>query len=271
MDSSVLKDIIVKDILNLPRFMIFIEEEHLNAKSYINMIGKKLGLEIELYDSADDAIFEITSPLATNKIYYILNDTGMMKKIDVISFLKSCGSYVILGFENVKPNDSFFEENKQFTYTFKRGNTNDLLSYVKKKYNIPFLSDIEIYSVIAYSDNRLSQICNEFDKITLLSDNEAKLYVENKCYPDIREIDNMAVMQMILRRDKTAIQYSKILEQNAVQSLLAIYTMARKRFVSDNNQYYAKLMILCFKAHSSIIDGTENSQNAIKKFLIDLF
>ena len=101
-------------------------------------------------------------------------------------------------------------------------------------------------------------------------DEQFSYFILPNQFPDIRPVDPMSVYLMIINKDSQFIHKLDILINNAVQSLLAIYTMARKRFVTTNDKYYAKLMILCFKAHSSIVDGTVSSENAIKKFTIDL-
>ena len=251
--------------------MIFIENEPVNAKAYIDLISKKLGIPVEIYDSADNAIYDMTSDLFDSRIYYIINDGSVLKKPSIISYFNSSNEYVIIGFDELKVSDDFMRNYAQYTYTFEKADTQTLLSYIRKKYRNIKADDRALISLIEHSDHRLSQINNELDKVELLSEDEQTSYflLPNQ-YPDIRTIDNMSVMLMIINKNIRFVDHIDSLINSAVQSLLAIYTMARKNFVKTNDKYYAKLMILCFKAHSSIIDGTISSENAIKKFVIDL-
>lgn len=269
MNSSVLKQIITNNQL-IPNFLIFIENEPINGKAYIDLISKKINKPIVIYDSADNAIYDITTGLVSNRLYYILNDEQIIKNQWYISeLIKFSNENIIIGFDGIKIPDNFLRDNSQFIYTFERGDTDTLLKYIRKRYTV-FANDTELKDLIAYSDNKLSQINNELDKVTLLSEEEQKEYFKNKEYPDIRQIDNMSVMLMVLNKNKEFLNHIDILINNAVQSLLAIYTMARKKFVSTNDKYYAKLMVLCFKTHSNIIDGTTPNEIAIKKFVLDI-
>ena len=273
MDASVLKKILTSPPLahmDIPHLMIFIENEPVNARAYVNLIGKKLNLPVEIYDSADNALYDMDGGLFSDRIYYILNDENVLKKSQYISFLNTKDNFVIIGFDGIKVSDTFVKDNAQFLYTFDRGDTNTLLSYIKRKYPSINATNADLTRLVEYSDHRLSTINNELDKITLLSANEQKLYFSTNQVPDIRTIDNMSVMLMILNRNIEFVKHIQLLISNSVQSMLAIYTMARKRFASSNDNYYAKLMILCYKTHSSIIDGTMSGENAVKKFVADL-
>ena len=267
MNSSVLKQLIINN--QIPKFMVFIENEPINARAYIDLISKKINKPVVIYDSIDNVIYDITTGLIDDRLYYILNDEQIFKNQTYIASLNSFDENIIIGFDGIKISDNFLRDNAQFIYTFDKGDTDILLKYIRKRYTV-FANDTELKDLIACSDNKLSQINNELDKVALLSEEEQKEYFKNKKYPDIRQIDNMSVMLMVLNKNKEFFKHIDILINNAVQSLLAIYTMARKKFVSTNDKYYAKLMILCFKAHSSIMDGTMTSENAMKKFVGDL-
>ena len=249
--------------------MVFIENEPINARAYIDLISKKINKPIVIYDSIDNVIYDITTGLVDDRLYYILNDEQIFKNQTYIANLNSFDENIIIGFDGIKISDNFLSDNAQFIYTFDKGDADTLLKYIRKRYTV-FANDTELKDFIACSDNKLSQINNELDKVALLSEEEQKEYFKNKEYPDIRQIDNMSVMLMVLNKNKEFFKHIDILINNAVQSLLAIYTMARKRFVSTNDKYYAKLMILCFKTHSNIMDGTMTNENAMKKFVGDL-
>lgn len=270
MNSSVLKQLIINN--QIPKFMVFIENEPINARAYIDLISKKINKPVVIYDSIDNVIYDITTGLVDDKLYYILNDEQIFKNQTYIANLNSFDENIIIGFDGIKISDNFLRDNAQFIYTFDKGDIDTLLKYIRKKYNTfaNLSTDDELKDLIACSDNKLSQINNELDKVALLSEKEQKEYFKNKEYPDIRQIDNMSVMLMVLNKNKEFLKHVDVLINNAVQSLLAIYTMARKKFVSTNDKYYAKLMILCFKTHSNIIDGTMTSENAMKKFVGDL-
>ena len=105
----------------------------------------------------------------------------------------------------------------------------------------------------------------------MLDSDLRKEYIQTQQYPNTAKIDNMTVMLKVINKDMSVMQYISILIENAVGSLKAMYTMARKKFKTTNDLYYAKIMISSFKAFNSIIDGTMTSENAVKKFLIDLF
>jgi len=270
MNSSVLKQLISDN--KIPEFMVFIENEHINARAYIDLIAKKINKPVVIYDTADNAIYDMTTGLVSKRLYYILNDEQIIKNQNYIPTLASFNENIIIGFDGIKITDTFLNDNSQFIYIFEKGNTDTLMKYIRKKY-ITFANsytDAELKDLIACSDNKLSQINNELDKVSLLSEKEQKEYFKNKEYPDIRQIDNMSVMLMVLNKNKEFFKHIDILINNSVQSLLAIYTMARKKFVLTNDKYYAKLMVLCFKTHSNIIDGTMSSENAMKKFAIDV-
>ena len=270
MDSSVLKKILTAPPLahkEIPNVMIFIENEPINAKAYVNLIGKKLCLPVEIYDSADNAIYDIETGLCGSHICYILNDEKIIKNRAYLTAFVELGEFFIVGFDGVKIPENFLRDNAQFIYTFEKGSLDTLTNYVKKKIG-NVVSDTNIHDFVECSDYKLSQINNELDKA--VTDGDIASFFSQKRYTDIRTIDNMTVMQMILNRDKRYLSYLPYLTANAVGSVLALYTMSRKRFLLSNDTYYAKLMNLCFKAHSSIIDGTMSSENAIKRLAVDI-
>lgn len=273
MDSSVLKNILeyrtspLNGVDNIPHLMIFVEHEPINAKAYMKLISKKLYLPIEIYDTADNALYDIESGFSDDKIYYILNDEKIPKNQEYITAFKESDKYVIVGFDGVKIPDSFLNDNAQYVYTFEKGTLPVLMSYIRKRIGNT-VSDANLKHFIECCDYKLSQINNELDKAITYGDFESFFMLN--MYPDIRVIDPMSVYLMIINKDSQFIHKLDILINNAVQSLLAMYTMARKKFVMTNDKYYAKLMVLCFKAHSCIIDGTATSENAIKKFVSDL-
>ena len=270
MDSSVLKKILTSPPLahvDIPHLMIFIENEPVNAKAYLNLIGKKLSLPIALYDSADNAIYDIETGLCESRIYYILNDEKILKNRAYLTALMELDEFFVVGFDGMKIPENFIRDNAQFIYTFETGSLDTLTNYVKKKIG-NVVSDDEILEFVQSSDSRLSQIQNELEKATL--DGDIVSFFKQKKYPNIRSLDNMTVMQMVLNRDKQFLSHLDILSQNAVGTVLALYTMARKRFLLQNNPYYAKLMTLCFQTHSSIIDGSVTSDNAMKKLAYDI-
>lgn len=274
MDSSILKKILTAPPLahlDIPQFMIFIENEPINARAYLNLMSKKLNLPIALYDTADNAIYDIERDLFEDKIYYILNDESILKKQDYIPYLNTIGKFVVVGFDGVKISDGFQKDNAQFIYTFEKADTKTLISYIRKKMPSLNVTENTLTRLIECSDHRLSQINNELDKLSKLTRAEQESYfMLPDQFPDLRTIDNMTVWLMIINKNSSFIPHINILINSAVQSMLALYTMARKKFVATNDKYYAKLMLLCFKTHSSIIDGTSTSENAIKKFVIDL-
>lgn len=269
MNSSVLKQIISNN-KSIPSLLIFIENEPINARAYVDLIAKKINKPVVIYDTADNVLYDLTTGLVSDRLYYILNDKQILKNQNYIASLNSFNENIIVGFRDIEISDNFLNDNAQFIYTFEKGDTETLLAYIKRKYKTLTATDNQLKHLISYSDNRLSQINNELDKVVLLSENEQNKYFSDINYPDIRYMDNMSVMLMIINKNKDFLKHINSLIDNAIPSMLAIYTMARKKFVVTNDKYYAKLMILCFKAHSSIIDGTMTSENAINKFVGDL-
>ena len=270
MNSSVLKNILVNK-KEIPKFMIFIENEPSNAKAYLNLISKNIGKPIKFYDSADEALYDMSTGLVDDRIYYIVNDDKVLKNNRYISELKSFDENIIIGFDGMKIPDSFISDNQNVVYVFDTGSMQTLLNFIAKKAieNKITINQSQSEDLIYKSDFKLSQITNEIEKISLL-DNKAE-YIANQEYPNIAKIDNMSVMLQVLNQDKRSMQNMSILMESAVGSLKAIYTMAKKKFKTTDNLFYAKVMIASFKAYNHIIDGTLDSANSIKKFFIDIF
>ena len=71
------------DILsnNIPKFLIFVEEEQALAKQYLTTISKTLNKECKYYDTADNVIYDIQTDIKSDCIYVILNDKNLLNQL----------------------------------------------------------------------------------------------------------------------------------------------------------------------------------------------
>ena len=94
---------------NIPKFLIFIEDEQELAKQYITTISNTVSRPLKYYDCIDDVLYDIGNNFKEDVIYVVMNDQKVFKNDRYIEELIKTDKRIILRY------DSFDKKSEAYT------------------------------------------------------------------------------------------------------------------------------------------------------------
>ncbi len=272
MDSNQLKELIRKR--EIPKFMIFIDNNPYNMSLYKNQIVKIINLPVLYHTDIQDAIYEASSFLAEDSIYYIRIDSTdkILKKSelfsDALSTLKKIGQYtlVILNDKGKVPK-AFLGD----TVVFDKYDYNSLYAFGKQvcELNKIPLSNNKLQELIDKSDCDLGVASNTLMQLSTL--NKAGGDIESFEFCDYRKGNIFVLCDKILSKDNSAWEYSQLVSNETMMVAFNLWKKARERLKSTNSIYYANIICECEYIFNGITTGDIKDEYALKYLIAKIF
>lgn len=267
MDIKVLKSSISTG--NIPNFLIFVEEEPSLSKQYIQFISDTAGKAYKYYDSADSVIYEIQTNLKDDYVYVIYNDDKVLKNLAYIDSLIKLNRSIIVCLPSLDRNSNLYKTYENYVVWFEKLDKYTLLAYANKlcKNHKITIDQNKLQTLIEYCDCNLGEIINELDKIFVLEQSNSNLlvdYMMENGFSDFRQTNVFKYVNKILNKDVSALNDLIKLDENVVSVIFIVYNQSRARLINTKQSYYGKVMRICFDVYSQIIDGSINSDYALK-------
>ena len=274
MDIKLLKSDILTN--NIPNFLIFVEEEPALSKQYLTQISNTISKAVKYYDSADGVIYDITTNMREDFLYVIYNDQNILKNPEYVKNLIALNRNIVVCFPTIDKTSAFYKDNKAYIVIFSKLDTYSLLAYAQKlcKNHKVTIDQDKLMTLISCCDNNLGMLLNELDKIfTLEQDNSNLLvdYMMRNGFPDYRRVNMFDYINKVLYKNKSAFADLLKINDTPVTILFNMYNMARKKLIDTRNPLYGKIMSLCYKMYSGIIDGTVSDKYAVKYVMLKIY
>ena len=274
MDIKLLKSDILTN--NIPKFLIFIEEEPALSKQYIVSMSNTLNKAYKYYDSADEVIYDATTNLREDFLYVIFNDEKIVKNPTYISSLANLNRNIVACFPQIDKSSDFFRSNKSNIVVFERLDKYSLLAYAQKmcKTHKTVVEQDKLLEIIECCDCRLGALMNELDKIFTLGQDNSNLLVDyllKNGFPDYRNVNIYEFINCVLSRNKYAFRMALKIDDSPVGIVFAMYNKARVKLVDSRHPFYGYVMECCYEIYNRIIDGTLNDQYALQYLLHKVF
>ena len=119
----------------IPNFLIFEAIEPALAKQYIDRISDTLSMKKSYYDTADEALYDITAGLKDDCLYIITDDDKVLKNEKYVENIISLNKHVIVMFSSIdrRRYSSFVKSFDKYIVVFDKLDELSLLRYAEKK------------------------------------------------------------------------------------------------------------------------------------------
>ena len=274
MDIKLLKSDILTN--NVPKFLIFIEEEPALSKQYITYISNTLNKAYRYYSTADEVIYEATTNMREDFVYVIYNDQKVITNPKYTAELASLNRNIIVCFPDIDKTSEFYKSNKSNIVIFERLDKYSLLAYAQKQCaNKKITVDqSKLEQIIECCDCRLGALNNELEKIFILQQSNSNILVDyllQNGFPDYRSVNIFDFINQVLACDKRAFKTALKIDDSPVGIIYALYNSARKKLLASRNQFYGTVMEVCYKVYNGIIDGTFSDRYALAYLLSQIY
>lgn len=261
---------------NIPKFLIFNQQEPALAKQYVEKISNTLNKNLKYFDNLDELIIDIQSNISNDAIYIYLKNEYDNKYIKYIDTCININKYIYLLFDNIDKKDNIYENYSDYIINFNKLDTYTILAYIEKvlKDNSIEINQELLIKLIENSNNNLGIILNELDKIIVLQQDNSNIlmnYMLENGFSDYREINLFSFINKLLKKDITVFNEFYKLNESTVNILLNLYKQSRMKFIDTKNNAYLKIMKLTGIVLNKILDGTFDEKYALKYILIQIF
>lgn len=273
MDIKLLKSSILSN--NIPKFLIFVEEEPALSKQYITSISNTLNKAYRYYDTADEVIYEVTTNMKEDFVYIIYNDKKIIDNPNYITELKQCNRNIIVCYPSIT-NEAFLKNNSLLIVKFPKLDRYSLLAYAQKlcKSHKTTIEQSKLLEIVDCCDCSLGAVVNEMDKIFILEQSNSNVLVDyllKNGFPDYRKVDVYKFIDKVLSRNKEALKDMHKIEDKSVGLIYLLYNNARRRLIDTRHPFYGAVMQLCYDGYNSIIDGTLSDKYVFKYILYSIY
>lgn len=274
MDIKLLKSDILSN--NIPKLLIFIEEESALSKQYITKISDTLNKAYKYYATADEVIYDITTNMKEDFVYVIYNDKKILSKAEYIMSLSQLNRNIVICFPSIDKSSDFYRQNNKYIVIFEKLDEYSLLAYAQKlcAVNKITVSQDKLLQIVRQCDCNLGILLNELDKIFTLGledSNQLVNYLLNDGFPDYRKTNIFQFIKKVLNKDKSAYIDAKKIDDSPVTVAYNMYNMARNALVTSRNPFYGVVMQKCTEVYNGIIDGTLSTSYALNYLLYSIF
>ena len=274
MDIKLLKSDILSN--NIPKFLIFIEEEPALSRQYIHSISNTLNKAYKYYDTADEVLYDVSTDLRNDYVYVIYNDDKILKKDTYIDALIKANRNIIVCFPSFDKNSSVYKDYKKYFVVFSKIDENSLLAYAIKKCkdNNCAIEQDKLAELIKRCDCNLGAVLNELEKIFILGQENSNVLVDymlNNNFPDYRQKDLFDIINKILRKDFSAFKDLLKIDTSVVTIAYNMYNTSRAYLIKSRNPFYSKVMQICYEIYNGIIDGTMSTNYALQYLMFRMY
>ena len=274
MDVKLLKSSILSN--NIPKLLIFVEDEPALSKQYITSISNTLNKAYKYYDTADEVIYETTTNMREDFVYIIYNDSKILSNPTYIQELQKLNRNIIVCFSELDKNSTLFKDNKTLVVIFPRLDRLSLLAYAQKlcKTHKITIDQNRLLEIIDCCDCRMGAVTNELDKIFILEQANSNVlanYMLTHGFPDYRKVNVYQFIDKVLSRNREALRDFYKIEDKSVGLIVLLYNNARRKLLETRHPFYGKIMQFCYEAYNGIIDGTLSDVYAFKNILYQIF
>lgn len=280
MDIKVLKSSILS--VNVPSFLIFVNEEQALAKQYIETMANTLGKAPKYYFDINAIIrdLEDNSESGASTHLNIVHDSSICFNFEkymnyFINNLANNQNVIIL-LSSIDKRTEFYKKYKNYFVIFEKLDKYTLLAYALKlcKKNKCSISQESLLDFIEKCDCDLGIILNELDKIFILGQENSNVvfdYMQNNGFSDYRKINVYNFINRVLDFDLNILKDMYKVDDSPVGILTLLYNNARKRLIDSGNNKYVRVMIVCNRVCQGIVDATIDSKYALKYALLEIF
>lgn len=274
MDIKLLKSDILSN--NIPKFLIFIEEEPALSRQYIHSISNTLNKAYKYYDTADAVIYDVSTDLRNDYVYIIYNDDKSLKNSAYIDALVQTGRNIIMCFPSIDKNSSVYKEYKKYFVFFEKLDEDSLLAYAIKKCkdNNCSIEQNRLVELVRHCNCDLGALLNELEKIFILGQENSNVLVDymlENGFPDYRQTDMFEVINKMLRKDYSAFKDLMKIDVSVVTVVFNMYNSARNYLLKTRNPFYSRVMKTCYEIYNGIIDGTMSQTYALQYLLFKIY
>lgn len=274
MDIKLLKSDILSN--NIPKFLIFVEEEQALAKQYLTTIAKTLNKDCKYYDTVDNVIYDIQTNIKSDCIYVVLNDKSILQNKNYIESLKALNKYIIIRLDSIDKSNEVYKQYKQFFVNFSKIDKYAILAYVLKKCkdNKIMVNQDKLEQLIDNCNCDLGCVINELDKIIVLAQENSNIlfdYMMSNGFSDYRQTNVFTFINHIISKNKIVFEEKQKLVDSPMTVLYNLYNTAKSRFVKDKDPRCLDIMKVCNELYNAIVDGTLNDTYAVDYLLLRCF
>lgn len=280
MDIKVLKSSILS--VNVPSFLIFVNEEQALAKQYIETMANTLGKAPKYYFDVNTVIrdLEDNSESVASTHLNIIYDSSICsnfeKYMNYFTNNLANNQNVIILLPSIDKRTEFYKKYKNYFVIFEKLDKYTILAYALKlcKKNKCSINQESLLDFIEKCDCDLGIILNELDKIFILGQENSNVvfdYMQNNGFSDYRKINVYNFINRVLDFDLNTLKDMYKVDDSPVGILTLLYNNARKRLVDSGNNKYVRVMIVCNRVCQGIVDATIDSKYALKYALLEIF
>lgn len=275
MEIKLLKTSILTN--NIPKFLIFIEDEIALSDMYKEKISKMLNKPIKVYSSCEHIAYDLQTNVISDSIFVINED----KPFDnhALEIIKNSGKNCIIcthSVDNIKNKDLLV-----YCVHFKKLDHYTVLAYLMKKLkdkNIAIEQD-SVEKLVDYCEDNLGECLNELDKVITLVDGSSS-EINNKIvmdymleceFSDYRQTNVKAFTDKVCAKNTEAIDEVYRLSDSPIYVLSLLYAKARYSFITYKRPYSKRIMEVCYEIYKGILSNTIDSEYAMKYLVEELY
>ena len=260
---------------NIPKFLIFIEDEQELAKQYITTISNTVSRPLKYYDCIDDVLYDIGNNFKEDVIYVVMNDQKVFKNDRYIEELIKTDKRIILRYDSFDKKSEAYKNYKAYCVTFPKLDNYTILKYLTKKCeeNGVAIEQEKLLTLIDNCNCDLGECLNEMDKIFTLEQANSNVlmdYMLNNGFSDYRQVNMFSLINKIINKDQKAFKDRLKSNDSPMSILMNLYSTAKKRLSETKNNEYAKYMTMCKDLCFGIIDGSVNDRSALSYLMLKL-
>lgn len=270
MDVRALKALVLSN--KIPSMLIFVGRDPFFAKMYLTMMSDTLGKSLNYYDSAEAALYDISTNFKDDYLFVVANDNKVLGQKDYIAPLTLSDRNVVILFDDIDSSSSFYSTHKNIIVEFDKQDELTVLAYVQKvcSDNKVAVDQQKLIEIIRRCECSLGKVMNEMEKIFVLEQPNSNTlfdYMMLNGFSDYRTYNVQSFLSNVLAGNKKfASEYIKV-DDSVVSVVYSLYNMAKNRLLATRDPRYADIMKKSYFIYNGIVDGSLNADWALKYFV----
>lgn len=262
--------------LNIPKFLIFVEEEPALSRQYSDAIATALNKSVSFHDSIDSVLYDIGTGIRGDYLYIVRDENGLKKNCNqYVKSLIDSNKFIIVKVDSRETLCGISKDYDAYIVDFKKLDKNTILAYMIQKFNEHsiVLEQDKMEAIIDRCNCNLGMVLNEIDKIFTLGQSNSNILVDYMMvngFSDYTRFDINRFVSKILNKDGTVLDDIYKVDVSPVSIAYTLYMRARNLFLTTKNGYYHKVMKASSVVYNSIIDGTMDARYAVRYLIMEV-
>lgn len=273
MDIRLLKSDILSN--NIPKFLIFKDNEHFLVKQYLHSMSETLGKACKFYDDSDAVIYDISVNLKDDCLYVVQGDDKIIKNPMYLKNLSDLQRNIVVIVNDTSA--KHFQDYNKYVVNFDKLDRNTIYAYLIKtlKDNEITIDEDRLFKIIDFCKCDLSLCVAEIDKIIILGKSNSNLLVDymlKNSFPDYRCCDTNMFVKKLLTNDRSAYDDCNKINDNVVTVAFMLYRMSKNALQYDtSNSHYYDVLRLSIEVYDKIISGKMSDSYALNYLMYKCF